>query len=215
MLADPDRAALEAAWTPARRAGVLGDASIEELWEHTAGFASAVCSAFSADCSTWNGTVLDAGTGAGVPGVLLAAQLPAATLTLVDALERRLGHARAAVRSVGLAPRVELEHGRLDDLGRSVAHRGRYDAVVARLLAEPTEAAELLAPLARAGGILVVSARPDQVESWRSAAAQLTGGSDISTTSTDAGLFVTVTVPQLVDDRYPRRPAARRRHPLT
>jgi hypothetical protein len=102
MLTDGLKASLDDAWRPARRAGVLGNASTEELWEHTAGFTSAVCSAFSADCSTWNGHILDAGTGAGVPGVLLACQLPMANFVLVDSSERRLDHVRAAIRAAAL-----------------------------------------------------------------------------------------------------------------
>ena len=178
MLADPDHAALEAAWRPARAAGVLGDASIEELWEHTAGFASAVCSAFSAECSTWNGRVHDAGTGAGVPGVLLPAQLPGASFTLVDGSDRRLDHVRAAVRALGQGERVEVMHGRMDDLAHEPMVRGSYDAVVARLLAEPAEAAELLLPCVRPGGIAVVSCRPEQLEAWMGAAAALTSSAE-------------------------------------
>lgn len=214
MLADAQQAALEAAWLPARRAGVLGDTSIEELWEHTAGFASAVCSAFSGACSTWNGRVLDAGTGAGVPGVLLAAQLPQASFTLIDALDRRLDHVRAAVRALQLGDRVEARHARVDDLARDRQHRGSYDVVVARLLAEPAEAAELLLPCARPGGVVVVSCRSDQVDAWRAAARAVLRADTVTVSSTSAGTFVIVRVDGLVDDRFPRRRAARRRNPI-
>ena len=214
MLADAEKAALDAAWQPARRAGVLGTASIEELWEHTAGFASAVCSAFSAECSTWNGRILDAGTGAGVPGVLLACQLPCAELTLVDGSDRRLDHVRAAVRALGLGDRIRIIHGRMDDLAHETDHRAMYDVAVARLLADPAEAAELILPCVRPGGIAVVSCRDDQVPAWRQVAAAVRGASDVVTASEPAGAFVTVSISGLLAQELPRRPAARARTPL-
>lgn len=214
MLADAERAALEAAWTPARRAGALGSASIEELWEHTAGFASAVCSAFSAECSTWNGRLLDAGTGAGIPGVLLAWQLPQAHLTLVDSSERRLDHVRAARRALGLEDRISVVHGRLDDIARAEGHRGRYDVAVARLLAEPAETAELLLPCVASGGIAVVSARADQVPEWQAVSGALVGADVVTAAASGSGHFVTIRLSEALPAMYPRRPAARARKPL-
>lgn len=214
MLAEADRERLASAWRPARAAGVLGDASIDEFWEHTVGFASAVCSAFSADCSTWNGHVLDAGTGAGVPGVLLARQLPHAAFTLVDALERRLDHTRAACRALDLSERVEVLHGRVDDLAALVSHRARYDAVVARLLTDPMEAAELLMPLVRAGGVVVASARLEEVDRWRAAACAVLPSATTIAAERPVGCFVSVQVPEPVATRFPRRASARRRRPL-
>lgn len=214
MLADAELAALEAAWQPARRAGVLGSTSIEELWEHTVGFASAVCSAFSAECSTWNGRVLDAGTGAGVPGVLLAAQLPEATFTLIDGSARRLDHVRGAVRALALGDRVTVEHGRMDDIAHAATHRAAFDVVVARLFAEPPEAAELLLPCVSPGGVAVVSCRLDQVESWRALARRLDGVGDVVEQRGDSGSFVTIHVEGELDPAYPRRLAARRRRGL-
>ena len=214
MLADAEKAALDAAWQPARRAGVLGTASIEELWEHTAGFASAVCSAFSAECSTWNGRILDAGTGAGVPGVLLACQLPAAELVLLDGSDRRLDHVRAAVRALNLADRVTVVHGRMDDIAHQPAHRASYDVVVARLLAEPPETAELILPCVAPGGIGVVSCRDDHVDVWRRLADAVSSLGSVDVVIGPVGAFVTIPVRDALPAVYPRRPAARARKPL-
>ena len=76
MLTDDQLASLDEAWTPARAAGVIGTASIETLVEHTVWFAQAVCSSFSATFDDFHGCVVDVGTGAGLPGVILAALSP-------------------------------------------------------------------------------------------------------------------------------------------
>ncbi len=214
MLADPEKAALGAAWEPARRAGVLGNASIEELWEHTAGFTSAVCSAFSAECSKWNGHILDAGTGAGIPGVLLACQFPEAEVTLVDSSDRRLDHARAAVRALGVADRVQVEHARMDDLAHEAAHRSAYEVVVARLLAEPPEAAELLLPCVLPGGVAVVSCRRQQFAEWRKLPDVISAIGSVEVWTRSGGSFVIVSVTDELPNVYPRRSAARSRKPL-
>ena len=215
MLSDALAASLEEAWVPARRVGALGTASIEELWEHTAGFALAVCSAFGADCSTWNGRVLDAGTGSGIPGVLLACQLPMAELVLVDSSDRRLDHVRAAVRALELADRVRVVHGRLDDLAHESAHRLSYDVVVARLLAEPAETAELVLPCVARGGVAIISCRQNQTAEWRRLSENIAGVEAATTTSGPRGTYVTVAVTDELPRAYPRRSAVRARKPLT
>ena len=166
MLTDDQVAALDAAWAPARTAGVLGRATVKELWEHTAGFTAAVCSHFSAPAAELALQLVDLGTGAGVPGLLLAAQLPQSQVTLVDANERRLDHVRRARRALELDDRCPVVHDRADDLGGSGATRARFDGAVARLLSDPADAAELLSPLVRDGGVLVISTNAAARSVW-------------------------------------------------
>ena len=214
MLSDALAASLDEAWGPARRAGALGKASIEELWEHTAGFTLAVCSTFGADCSTWNGRILDAGSGPGIPGVLLACQLPMAELVLVDSSDRRLDHARAAVRALELGDRVRVVHGRLDELAHESTHRSSYEVVVARLLAEPAETAELVLPCVAPGGAAIVSCRQDQTAEWHRLGENIAGVEAATITSGARGTFVTVAVTDELPRSYPRRSAVRARKPL-
>lgn len=213
MLSDLELAALETAWAPARSAGVLGGATIQELWEHTAGYTSAVCSHFSAEPSALRLRLIDVGTGAGVPGLLLAHQLPQCHVVLMDTLDRRLDHVRRARRALGLESRTEVVHARAEELGRASATRGAFDAAVARLLAEPAETVELLAPLVRDGGALIVSTAPRWQTTWE---ALPVPGLPLLEAKVDGTSDRFVTIPRRgpIPDQLPRREKARRRTPL-
>lgn len=214
MLTDRQTASLEEAWAPARAAGVIGSASIETLVEHTAGFARAVCSSFSAAFDDVDARIVDVGTGAGLPGVVLAALLPRVTVTAVDASERRLDHARRAARALGVDDRVQVVHARGDDLGHDPAHRGLYEAAVARLLADPGESLEQLTPLVRPGGVAVVSTASSAVDRWERLPLPDLPLSTAVLSGSGEGVFASVQVLGAMPSEFPRRPKVRRRSPL-
>ena len=208
MLTDEQTAALEAAWAPARTSGVLGGATIDELWEHTAGFTSAVCSHFSADADELEIRLIDVGTGAGIPGLLLAVQLPRAEVVLVDALERRLDHVRRARRALDLETRTIVQHGRADELGHHPPFREGFDVAVARLLGDPAESLELLLPFVRDEGVVIVSTSTASEPVW----GQLPAGTAVVSGADERYVAVPRVGP--LPTALPRREKARRRHPL-
>ncbi len=213
MLTDADRAALEAAWASARHAGVLGSTTVQDLWEHTAGYTSAVCSAFSASPATLDARIVDVGTGAGVPGLLLARQLPHAQVTLVDASERRLDHVRRARRALGVEDRTQVVHGRAEELGHDPRFRAHFDVAVARLLGEPAETLELLLPLIHDGGVIVVSTSSRHVPFWHALPrADLPLGDVV--VHGDVEPFVVIHRDGPLEPSWPRREKLRRRSPL-
>ena len=214
MLTDDQLASLDEAWTPARAAGVIGTASIDTLVEHTVWFAQAVCSSFSAAFDDFHGYVVDVGTGAGLPGVILAALLPHAKFRLVDASERRLDHARRASRALGVADRVEIVHGRGDELAHDVSWRGTHDVAVARLLGDPAETIEQLAPLVRPGGVIVTAAAESATDRWDALPITELPTSAVSWSDSPVGRFASVNVLARVPPPFPRRERKRRQSPL-
>lgn len=213
MLTDAEYAALEAAWAPARAAGVLGSAPLEALVEHTAGFARAVCSSFSAETRAFEGHIVDVGTGAGLPGAILAALLPSARFTLIDASERRLDHARRAARALGVSARVSVVHGRADELGRTSQYRETGDVAVARLLADPAETLEQLLPLVRDRGWVIVATAGDAVERWEALPVPSLPSSSVTWHADEPGRFAAVQRTGALDPALPRREKVRRRSP--
>lgn len=139
-----------------RSLGFLGPGAVEEHVDHAAGFLEAL--------TTVNGTVIDLGSGGGVPGLVLACVRPDLTLVLVDAMEKRCAFLEHATTALGLS-NVQVVHGRAEIVGRSRL-RGTADAVVARGFGSPAVTAECAAPLLRVGGHLVVSEPPGGAPRW-------------------------------------------------
>ena len=74
-------------------------------------------------------SVVDVGSGAGLPGIPLAIRRPDLTVTLLEPLLRRYTFLTEAVTELGLTDRVEVVRGRAED------HNGSYDVVTSRAVA--------------------------------------------------------------------------------
>ena len=205
-MTEPDWAALDTAWQPARRAGALGSATTEELIAHAAGYLPAACRV-EAEFSG-----IDLGTGAGVPGVVLAALRPGSRWTLVDANARRCEFTAAAVRALGLGPRVTVQHARAEDVAHEARHRGSHELVVSRSFGPPSEVAECALPLVAPGGRLVVSVVDETRSRWEAGA--VTWELEIEARSAAGTQYIEVSPRIPVPASWPRRPAARRRSPV-
>lgn len=94
--------------------------------------------------------VADVGSGAGLPGLVLAAARPDLRLVLIEPMERRAAWLVDEAARLGLG-NVEVERSRAED-----APRGRFDVVTARAVGALTTLLPLVAPLARPGGLLAL-----------------------------------------------------------
>jgi len=112
--------------------------------------------------------VADLGSGAGFPGLALAAALPGARVSAVESAGRRCDFLRRAVQAAGLE-NVEVVHARAEAWREGT---GACDLVTARALASLPVLAEYAAPLLREGGTLVAwKGRRDPGEEAAGAAA--------------------------------------------
>jgi 16S rRNA (guanine527-N7)-methyltransferase len=96
--------------------------------------------------------IADLGSGAGLPGLVLAAALPDAQVDLIESLERKCVFLRDAIGRMGL-PNAAVVCGRSEDWA-SAGGREAYDAVSARAVGSLATLAELASPLLREGGVL-------------------------------------------------------------
>ena len=97
-------------------------------------------------------TILDVGTGAGFPGVPLAALLPHCFIALLDSTGKKVRFASETAHACGFSNVVGL-HARAEDLAKKSEHRARYDVVVSRAVAAFPKLMEWLLPLTKRGGI--------------------------------------------------------------
>ncbi len=98
--------------------------------------------------------VLDVGSGAGFPGLMLKIARPGIVLTLLDATEKKVRFLRSVCCSLGF-PDVSCVHGRAEELAHDAAYRERYDIVTARGVAALPALCELCLPFVRIGGVFL------------------------------------------------------------
>ena len=95
--------------------------------------------------------VVDVGTGAGFPGLVVAILCPGCQVTLLDPLEKRLGFIQEVIDRLGLS-NVTLLHLRGEDGGRGPALREGFDFAAARAVADLSVLGELCLPFVKVGG---------------------------------------------------------------
>ena len=120
-------------------------------------------------------TVIDVGTGAGLPGMVLALLTPDARFTLLDSLGKRIDFLQEVCDDMGLT-HVTCVHARAEEFAGQ--HREQYDVAVSRAVAQLNVLCELTLPLVKVGGrfIAMKSTSSDQeIQEARSAVAQLGG----------------------------------------
>jgi 16S rRNA (guanine527-N7)-methyltransferase len=99
------------------------------------------------------GRIADLGSGAGLPGLVLAAALPDVRVDLIESVERKCAFLRDAIEHMRLANAAVVCRRSEDWAGGE--GREAYDAVAARSVGRLAALAELASPLLREDGALV------------------------------------------------------------
>jgi 16S rRNA (guanine527-N7)-methyltransferase len=98
-------------------------------------------------------TIADIGSGAGFPGLVLAAALPSAKIDLIESVGRKCEFIQRAVDESGIT-NARVVNARSEELAEGDA-RESYAAVTARAVGRLSTLAELASPLLTEGGVLV------------------------------------------------------------
>ncbi|MCI2112377.1 MAG: 16S rRNA (guanine(527)-N(7))-methyltransferase RsmG [Ruminococcus sp.] len=106
-----------------------------------------------------NSTIIDVGTGAGFPGIVLKIARPDIRLTLLDSLQKRLNFLDTVLSELSLD--AVLIHSRAEDGGQDIDLRESFDFVVSRAVARLNVLAEYCIPYARLSGSFIAMKGPD------------------------------------------------------
>jgi 16S rRNA (guanine527-N7)-methyltransferase len=98
--------------------------------------------------------IVDAGSGAGLPGIPYALAHEHARVVLIEPRRLRAEFLSSAVVSLKIGDRVTVLKSTCETAGRSSASRERAGTVLMRAIAKPARALELGAPLLQVGGDL-------------------------------------------------------------
>lgn len=120
--------------------------------------------------------IIDVGTGAGFPGLVLKIARPDIQLTLLDSLNKRINFLNDVLEKTGLT--AETVHGRAEEVARKADYREHYDIACARAVARLNILSEYCLPFVKKGGVFVALKGPAAVEETAEAerAIKLLGG---------------------------------------
>ena len=166
--------------------------------------------------ASWNGiaTVIDIGSGGGLPAVPLAVTMPQVRFTLLEANARKCAFLEHVAATLGLS-NVVVAGGRAEQLGHRPALREQFDRAISRAAARPEVLLELALPFVRTGGDLVAQVSPLDPHLLEPAARLLGGGPPRLEYPAGSGSALLV-VPKLAStpSRFPRRTGLPGRKPL-
>jgi len=124
--------------------GLIGPHEVPRLWDrhllNCAVVADLICSQYR--------TLVDIGSGAGLPGIVLAMMRPELAVTLLEPMERRCRFLSGCVAELGLA-NARVLRGRAEDATL------RADVATARAVAPLDRLAELAVRVVRPGGLVL------------------------------------------------------------
>ncbi len=95
--------------------------------------------------------IIDVGTGAGFPGLVIAAACPDTEVTLLDSTGKKLKAVEDIALNMGVK-NVRILHMRAEDAGKKPEYREKYDFATARAVAELRVLLEYTLPFVKVGG---------------------------------------------------------------
>jgi 16S rRNA (guanine527-N7)-methyltransferase len=161
--------------------------------------------------------LVDIGTGAGFPGLVLKIVRPSLDVTLIDATAKKVAFVNDVIAALELE-RVQAVQGRAEELGQDDRYRSRFDVATARAVASLPVLLEYVVPFLTIGGTALLPKGLEITEELRlgrrAAAvlgAQIVSAEEISLTGTR--LVVTRKISPTAT-AYPRRVGIPSRDPL-
>jgi 16S rRNA (guanine527-N7)-methyltransferase len=165
--------------------------------------------------------LIDVGSGAGFPGMVLKIAHPELKVTLLEATGKKVSFLTSAIEELGLEG-IEAIHGRAEEIGRQGEYREQFDLATARAVASLPALVELCLPFLSDGGVGIFPkgmGLAQELEAGERAAAMV-GGMIVSSDPVQSGdgapmtrLVIAVKL-ERTPNRYPRRSGLPVKEPL-
>ncbi len=139
-------------FSAAQRIGALGTQPVKDMISHACAFTDALPLSVR--------TCVDLGSGAGVPGLVIAIARPEVQLTLVDRRSKRTDALQRAVKALGIEQQVSVVCADVESFVLTANIKHSFDAACARGFGPPEFTLQWSAELVKAGGVIVVSEPP-------------------------------------------------------
>ena len=110
------------------------------------------CAALLKFCDFQNKTLIDVGTGAGFPGMVLKLLVPSLDVTLLDSLNKRLDWLIQISQQLDGAANLTAVHARAEEQALEKGWRNSFDFAAARAVADLRVLCELCLPYVKVGG---------------------------------------------------------------
>lgn len=163
--------------------------------------------------------VVDVGTGAGFPGMVLKILRPDIEITLMDGLNKRLVFLDEVAKALDLE--VKTVHLRAEEAGKNQSYRERFDLATARAVSRLNVLYEYCLPLVKVGGVFCAMKGPsasEELSEARKAAGILGGGKaeikETTLTGEEKRCFVITKKISQTPPKYPRISAKISKQPL-
>lgn len=168
-----------------------------------------------------NASVIDVGTGAGFPAVVMGIARGDLRITMLDSLNKRINFLNEVISQLDLE-NMKTIHSRAEDAGRDKNYREKFDFAVSRAVASLPSLCELCLPFVKVGGYFVALKGPSVAEEIESAknAIKLLGGEligvknyEIKTTDLKHNLVIIKKL-SAISPKYPRKSPKPIKEPL-
>ena len=110
------------------------------------------CATLLKYCDFQGKTLIDVGTGAGFPGMVLKILVPSLKVTLLDSLSKRLDWLTEVYEDLDGVDGITTVHGRAEEFALEKGFRDSFDFAAARAVANLRVLCELCLPFVKVGG---------------------------------------------------------------